>query len=132
MHVSDGTGRTKGVSRYHQRGQNNSIGDGGAGTVRSGADVSGHAGPPLPGPTVRTNTDSVLGVHFQVSDLHILHGRGWRPDVEELEGAKEEREDHWSRTQNGYGDQRHADTHKACLSVKLPLGKIEEEMLLNI
>lgn len=55
--------------------------------MRSGADVSGHARPPLPRPTVRANADSVLCVDFQVGDLHILRGsvrRSRRPGVEDI------------------------------------------------
>lgn len=41
-------------------------------TVRGRADVSGHAGPALPRPAVRSHTDSVLGVHLQVAHVHVL------------------------------------------------------------
>lgn len=65
--------------------------------MRSGADVSGHARPPLPRPPVRAHADSVLCVHFQVADLHVLRGsvRGSRrPGVEDaaVTGSREWRE----------------------------------------
>lgn len=51
-------------------------------TMWSSADVSGHARSTLPCPTICSNTDSVLSVHFKVTDVHILEdgiwGRGGR------------------------------------------------------
>lgn len=41
-------------------------------TMWRSADVSGHARPALPRPTVRSHTDPVLGVHLQVPNFHIL------------------------------------------------------------
>lgn len=43
-------------------------------TMWAGADVSGHAGSALPSPTVRSNTNSVLCVHLQLANVHILQG----------------------------------------------------------
>lgn len=43
----------------------------------SSADVSGHARSTLPCPTIRSNADSVLSVHFEVTDVHILEDGIW-------------------------------------------------------
>lgn len=63
--------------------------------MRSGADVSGHARPPLPRPAVRADADSVLRVHFEVGDLHILaqqRAEELGPGVEQIAATEEERE----------------------------------------
>lgn len=41
-------------------------------TMRRSADVSGHARPALPRPTICSHIDPVLGVHLQVPNFHIL------------------------------------------------------------
>lgn len=74
MHVSDGAGRSESVLQRRKRRQDDGLGHPNTGTVRSGADVPGHARPPLPCPPVRADADPVLGVHFQVGDLHVLRG----------------------------------------------------------
>lgn len=95
IHVSEGAVRTKSAGRYQQHGDNHSISECNTGTVSSGADVSGHARPPLPRPAVRADADSVLRVHFEVGDLHILARQRTEelgPGVEEIAVTEEERE----------------------------------------
>lgn len=46
-------------------------------TMWRGADVSGHAGSALPCPAIRSNTDSVLRVNLQLTNVHVLEGHSY-------------------------------------------------------